>query len=81
MYVDDSYHKSANLVETYIWDQTAKFNSRQIFRLYGIIIINLFPPKSLSVTDGHHRSVPAEVKTEAEQFAKDALKESDSEED
>ena len=33
------------------------------------------------VTDGLHQTVPADVKAAAEQFAKDALKESDSEDD
>ena len=35
----------------------------------------------LPVTGGLHQSVPAEIKAEAEQFAKDSLKESDSEDD
>ena len=33
------------------------------------------------VTDGLHQAVPADVKAAAEQFAKDSLKESDSEDD
>lgn len=42
-----------------------------------LIIFILF----LLVTDGVHQTVPADVKAAAEQFAKDALKESDSEDD
>lgn len=34
-----------------------------------------------AVTDGLHQAVPADIKQAAEQFAKDSLKESDSEDD
>ena len=32
--------KSANTFEMAIWDPTAKFNSRQYFRLYGSLTVN-----------------------------------------
>ena len=47
-----------------------------------IIIINNYTFFSFAtVTDGVHQVVPKEIKEEAERYAKESLKESDSEDD